>query len=697
MILALVFVGVTVTSCAHRSRQGDGSDFSNDPFQWLEQIESPAALKWAQVESEKTLNVLEQGPRYARIESDVRKILLAKDRIPTPIYRGGYVYNFWQDEKSVRGLWRRTTLESYAKKSPRWEVVLDLDKLALAEKENWVWKRSACLPPTYNRCLLHLSRGGKDATVVREFDVTHRQFVKDGFVLPEAKTDISWIDPETVMVATDLGPDSLTLAGYPRFLKLWKRGTSLVKAPVVFESPKTDDEVGAETLFTVEDVVTLIVRRMNFFESETWVFDPEKLTRAQLPVPPDAFVDGYYRGNLLVRLRQEWKVGPKTFAAGSLVSMGVGEGHSPEPQLVYAPGERVSIRQVAVTKDSVLIGILDNVKGRILEARGSVQGQNLRWRVNPLRLGASGMVEVASADSFTDVVMTSHEDFLKPTTLMHGGKVLKQLPSRFNAKGLVSQQFEASSADGTKIPYFVVHDAKYKLDGSNPTMLYGYGGFEIPMTPAYSAVVGKVWLEHGGVYALANIRGGGEFGPRWHQAALKENRQRAYDDFIAVAQDLIARKITSPAKLGIMGGSNGGLLMGAVVTQRPELFGAVVCKVPLLDMLRYHRLLAGHSWVAEYGDPDDPGLRQSILKYSPYQNVKRETRYPDVFFETSTKDDRVHPGHARKMVALMESQGHHVYYFENNEGGHGAAANLEQRIHMTSLDYSYLSRQLGVH
>ena len=699
--ISIVLVAcATFSACAHSSRslaRLDAKEPGVDPFLWLEQVESPDALKWVKARNDATLPVLEQDLHYAPIEREVRKILLAKDRIPAPVYRGGYVYNFWQDETSVRGVWRRTRLESFAKKLPHWEIVLDLDRLSADEHENWVWKGSGCLPPTYDRCLLHLSRGGKDAVVVREFDVARREFVKDGFILAEAKTDISWVDAETVLVATDFGPDSLTLAGYPRFLKLWHRGSPLEQATQVFESPKSDDEVGAETFFTADDALTLIIRRKNFYEQETWIFNPETLARTRVLVPDDAFVAGFHRGNLLVRLRTGWNTNGKSFAAGSLLALGVTPGHSPEPELVYAPNDRSAIRGVSVTKDSVLIAILENVKGRVLEAKGTLRGRRLDWQIKTLSLPDDGVVDVVSADPFTDVVLTSYEGFLTPTTLYHNRQILKALPARFNARGLVVEQLEATSRDGTQIPYFLVHRKKMKFDGGNATLLYGYGGFEIPMTPGYSAVTGKVWLEKGGVYALANIRGGGEFGPRWHQAALKSHRQLAYDDFIAVAADLIRRRITSPPKLGAMGGSNGGLLMGAVFTQRPDLFGAVVCKVPLLDMMRYHLLLAGHSWMAEYGDPDDPVMRQFILKYSPYQNVNRETKYPEVFFETSTKDDRVHPGHARKMVAQLESLGHHVYYFENIEGGHGAAANLEQRIHMTSLDYTYLSKILGVH
>ncbi len=721
-LLAITMI-MSQNACSTHNRKplSDG----DDPHLWLEEVEGQEALAWVRAHNDKTLPELQKDPRYAGLEADLRKVLLAKDRIPTPGIRGGWVYNFWQDPDHVRGIWRRTSLQEYRKVEPQWDVILDIDALGKKENESWVWKDLDCLAPKYERCLITLSRGGKDASVVREFDLSKRDFVTDGFTLPEAKSSVGWKDENTIWVGTDFGQGSLTHSGYPRLVKLWKRGTPLSQAQLIFEGSAEDVSATGMTIFSPEGVTHGIVRSPSFFESEQWIWTegasgPEL---RKVPFPKDADFKGVFKGQLMALLRTDWGQGKRVFKSGTLVSLPVDEvarsgerleigKQPPTPvqniappaslQTIYAPDSRSTLEGISRTRSHLYLQVLQNVNGRILEV--SHKGAK-GWGSRKLPLPDLGSASVAAADPYEGFIIAHYESFAVPTTLYlsHAKKgsdsiakfePIKRLPDRFDASGMQVSQRESKSADGTRVPYFLIHKKGLKLDGSNPTLLYGYGGFEISLSPTYQSTKGKVWLERGGVYALANIRGGGEFGPKWHQAALLKNRQRAFDDFISVAEDLISSRITSPKHLGIMGGSNGGLLMGVMLTQRPDLFGAVVCQVPLLDMLRYHKLLAGASWVGEYGNPEDPEMAPIIAKYSPYQNVKAGAGYPRAFFVTSTKDDRVHPGHARKMVARLEEMGHSVLYYENIEGGHSAAADLEQQVKRTALEFTYLDRQL---
>lgn len=688
--LSLVLVGACL-SCSTSQH-----DAKNDSFLWLEDVEGKAALDWVKARNEKSLGTFEKDALFKKFERPIRKILLAKDRIPAPTYRDGYVYNFWQDEKKVRGVWRRTSLSEYRKTEPRWQILLDLDKLAATEKENWVWAAPVCLKrPSLRRCLVRLSRGGKDAAVVREFDLESKSFVKGGFSLPEAKTRVDWLDENNLIVGTDFGAGSQTLSGYARVMKLWKRGEALENAKTVFEVKTSDVSADIDTYSNTHGKLVLLTRWISFFEQESFVFNAQTKALVKLPIPNDVRVVDVFDGHLFVIPRTPWKTADQVFAAGSLVALSA-ENLNAKPELVYEPNDRTALRAVDAAKDALYVAVLENVKGKLWRITRGEKG----WLREPVKLKQNGTVSVVSADGYESTVLLQYESFLTPTTIFkYDGKTpvaIKRLPHRFDATPMEVSQHQAISRDGTKIPYFIIHKKGLKLNGVNPTILYGYGGFEISLSPSYLGVIGATWLTRGGVYAIANIRGGGEFGPRWHQAALRENRQTGFDDFAAVAENLSSRKITSARHLGISGGSNGGLLVGATFTQRPDLIGAAVCKVPLLDMLRYTKLLAGHSWIGEYGDPENSKVREALLAYSPYQALKKEKRYPRVFFITSTKDDRVHPGHARKMAAKMESQGHDLYYFENIEGGHGAAANIDQRIRMTSLELTYLSRQLGL-
>ncbi len=675
----------------------------DDPYLWLEEVEGERALEWVHARNKECFAELEADARYGKFLSQAEKLLNAKDRIPYGSIRGKYVYNFWQDAEHVRGIMRRTTPESYRLAKPEWETVLDIDALAKAEDENWVYKGTTWLAPDYERCLIKLSRGGTDALVHREFDTLAKRFVEGGFALPEAKSGVTWLDRDTLLVGTDWGEGSLTESGYPRVAKRWKRGTPLAKATTIFEGRHEDIGIWPRVMDSGEETIALVDQSLTFFTGAYHVIGPDgEMTR--LPLQESADLAGFYAGRLLFTLREAWEVDGQTHAQGALLAINAAvfqaTGKLPTIETIYTPDERTSIEGVTVSRSGLYVTLLQNVKGRIL--RFSVNPQSGQWSSKPVPLPENGTVSISAAGPHSETIFINYEDHVTPDRLSEFDagtnklSTLKSLAARFDAGDLEVHQHIAKSADGTAVPYFVIHRKGLKPDGSTPTILYGYGGFEISLKPSYSATIGKLWLERGGAYAVANIRGGGEFGPRWHKAALKTERQRAYDDFIAVGEDLAKRGITSPKHLGISGGSNGGLLVGAIFTQRPDLLNAVVCRVPLLDMIRYTKLLAGASWAAEYGDPEDPRMREAILRYSPYQNVFPDKKYPKVFIETSTKDDRVHPGHARKMVARMREQGHEVLYYENTEGGHAAGANLKQHARRYALEYVYFSRQLGL-
>jgi prolyl oligopeptidase len=668
-----------------------------DPFQWLEDVTGDKALSWVKERNAVSTGELAKSPEFAALDERLLKILDSKDRIPGIVKHGPWYYNFWRDDKNKRGLWRRTTLDEYRKDKPNWETVLDLDDLSEKEKENWVWHGANFLRPKYERCLISLSRGGADASVVREFDVTVNEFVKDGFTLPEAKSQVSWRDADTLYVGTNFGPDTLTKSGYPRIAKEWKRGSKLADARMVFEGKPEDVAAGAAWDLTPGYEREIAFRSPTFFTNEMFVRRDGKFVKIDKPDDAEA---SPHRDWLYITLRTEWKVGDKTYPAGALLAIRFESFMKGDRafDVLFEPTERKSLDGYSPTLHHVIVNELDNVANRLYvltPAGGKWQREALPDTARFSSAHASAVDPDESDDYFLTV-----SGYLTPSTLFLGtagsNRVdkLKTTPEFFNAAGLEVTQHETVSKDGTKIPCFQVARKDLKLDGSNPTLLYGYGGFEISMTPAYQAGVGAAWLEKGGVYAVANIRGGGEFGPKWHQAALKAKRHRAYEDFAAVAEDLVKRKVTTPAHLGAMGGSNGGLLMGNMLTLYPDRFGAIVCQVPLLDMQRYHKLLAGASWMEEFGDPDKPEEWAALKTFSPYHNVKTGVKYPRVLFTTSTRDDRVHPGHARKMVAKLSEMGHDVLLYENIEGGHGGAADNKQAAFMSALAYTFLWKQL---
>lgn len=672
------------------------AELETDEFLWLEEVTGEKALDWVRQQNAVTQKRYDDTPEFKQLQADLLEILDSDERIPAVSKQGDFYYNFWRDKNHVRGIWRRTTLEQYRQESPEWELILDLDEIAEKEGENWVWGGASFLRPACERCLISLSRGGADADVTREFDVTQKTFVEDGFFRPEAKGGLSWIDQDSVYVSTDFGDGSMTSSGYPRIAKLWKRGTPLEEAETIYEGTVEDMSISAFHDDSPGFERDFVSRAIRFYFNEIYQLKNGELLKIEVP---NSAIKRVVREHLLVELREPWSVDGKEYAAGSLLVTNFDQFMAGDRQFeeLFQPTEHTSLAGVSSTRDHLILNVMEDVKNRLYVLTKQENG----WQREPL-LGAPTIGQVSARgidpDHSNEFFLTV-TDYITPTTLMYGEigqepEALKQLPAMFDASGLEVTQHFATSQDGTQIPYFMVASSEVKRDGNNPTLLYGYGGFEISMTPRYSATVGRAWVSKGGVYVVANIRGGGEYGPRWHQAALKENRLRAYEDFAAVAQDLYARKISRKEKLGIQGGSNGGLLVGNMVTLYPDLFAAAVCQVPLLDMKRYHKLLAGASWMAEYGDPDKPEEWKFIQTYSPYQNVRSDIDYPTVLFTTSTRDDRVHPGHARKMMAKMKAMGHDVEYFENIEGGHGGAANNKQAAYMQALAYTFLMRQL---
>lgn len=667
---------------------------NDDPYLWLEEVENPKALNWVETWNEKSLDVLSSQPGYDALYEKNLEILNSTDRIVEPSIRGAYVYNFWQDQHYQRGIWRRAKLESYLKGTPDWEILLNIDELSEKDGIKWVFKGASGLYPDYNKFLVNLSKGGGDAVIIKEFDVRTKSFVENGFYIPEAKGGASWIDENTLMVSTDFG-EGVTTSGYPTQVKIWERGTKLENAREVYKGLETDMGIWGNAQQKPEKVYQLIMRRTSFYAGDYFFIENGKTVK--LDVPEDIELNTIFNGLVIFQLKSDWNVNNKNFQQGAVISIAYNDllDGKKNFELVVQPGDRSSITEISTTKDWLLVNMLENVKSELY----AYQYEN-GWKKEKIDAPQFGNLSLGSSDEFSNKFFFNFQNFLEPNTLYlcdASGKEIskvKALPSWFPTENYQVQQFEAVSKDGTSIPYFVVHQKSIKPDGTNPTLLYAYGGFEVPQLPRYSAVTGVSWLEKGGVYVLANIRGGGEFGPKWHQAGLKENRQLVFDDFHAVAEDLINRKITSPEKLGIYGGSNGGLLVGVAFTQRPDLYNAVVCAVPLLDMQRYNKLLAGASWMAEYGNPDIPEEWEYIRKYSPYHNLKKGMDYPEVFFTTSTRDDRVHPGHARKMVARMNDLGFKIYYFENTEGGHAGASTNEQRAKMYAQIYSYLQMKL---
>ncbi len=673
---------------------------TDDDHLWLEEVEGEAALNQVKAWNAASEGHLKSGP-YQNIFDDLLAIYNSPEKIPYVSIYNREAHNFWQDETNTKGIWRKSSLDNYIAGNPTWETVLDIDALAAKEGKNWVYKGRSCLEPLNQRCIISLSDGGKDAVVRREFNVKQGRFAKAGFNLPESKGSTSWLDVDHMVVGIDFGDGTMTDSGYPMIAKLWKRGTPISEARELMRGEKTDVGVWPGTIENADgETEIMIARAKTFYTSEYfWIpqSGPNAFEPVKLPIPEKSSPSGQYKNQVLLSLREDWR----GFETGTLVSFGIddfmADGKIDEVFEVFKPGPRQSIGNFGVTRHALVMSISDNVARDAYVFRF----RDGKWIKRKLDFPANGTISIGATHEKSEVAFVNTEGFLEPDTLwaldtksMETTKV-NALPSWFDSSNMVADQKFVKSTDGTEIPYFIIHKKDIELDGTNPTILYGYGGFQISMNPSYSGTLGKAWLERGGVYVLSNIRGGGEFGPKWHQAGLKTKRQIIYDDFISIAEDLIADKVTSPQHLGIHGGSNGGLLMGVMMTQRPDLFNAVAIGVPLLDMKRYDKLLAGASWVGEYGDPDDTGAEGEFIRnLSPYHNIVAGADYPVPLIYTSTKDDRVHPGHARKYAQRLADHGYKFYYYENIDGGHSAAANLKESANNQAMIYTYFDKAL---
>jgi prolyl oligopeptidase len=677
-----------------------GVENVTDPYLWLEEVTGERPLDWARAHNAVAHSRFADSDRFRELERRILDMLDTDTKIAYPSRRGPWLYNFWRDAEHPRGLWRRTTFAEYAEDSPDWDVLIDLDALAAAEDENWVWGGAAVLRPEQSRALISLSRGGADAKVVREFDLARRVFLDPadgGFFLPEAKSEIRWIDIDSVYVGTDFGPGSLTDSGYPRIAKRWRRGTALDEATTVFEGETEDVAVSAGYDRTPGYERHYVGRATDFFNEEVYLLEDDGTLR-HLDIPTDAS-ESWYKDWLLVRLKSPWEVGGASYPAGALLATDFEKflGGERDFEVIFTPDAHTSLHGYGWTENHLLLVTLEDVQTKLYVLTPGTDG----WRRDPLTdTPPMATTSVLNLDPLEggDEFMLSTSGFTTPATLLAstvGGRTerLKQEPGFFDAAGVETEQFFATSDDGTPVPYFVIRHRDRK-DRPGPTVMSGYGGFEVSRTPGYSGASGMGWLERGGTWVMTNIRGGGEYGPQWHTSVQKANRHKVYEDFSSIAKDLVGRGITTADQLGAVGGSNGGLLMGVMLTRYPELFGAIVCQVPLLDMKRYHLLLAGASWMAEYGDPDKPEEWEYIGKYSPYQNVRADRAYPPILLTTSTRDDRVHPGHARKMAALLEEQGHEFWYHENIEGGHGGAADNKQSAFQAALIYEFFTQML---
>lgn len=696
-------IGATTSALADAHMEESGVPApEQDPYIWLEEARSEEALDWVRAENTRTLAALETDPRFEELKAEALAIFDSEDRIPFVSFRPDGLYNFWQDKDNPKGVLRRTTLESYQTDNPEWEVVLDIDALAAAEGKEWVYSGSSCLPPAQNKCMIALSDDGEDATIMREFDMATKSFVEGGFVIEEkSQGGVSWFDEDTLLVGRDFGEGTLTESEYPFTSRVWKRGTPLSEAKEIFRGEASDVWAGASILRDNTGTIhaTTAFRGVSFHESEYFVLDPNTYEWIKLDIPKKASLYGIVDGHILVTTDVDWEVDGQTFPADSLIAMDLEEWKA-DPNgaaktLVWAPGERQTKRGGAITGNSLFVTLLDNVVSKVLEFNydGSA------WVSREVPLPDNATIGIAASSNETDQIMYTVSDFLNPTTLYYTDgsadpAVLKTSPAYFDPAGMEVEQHEATSADGTKIPYFIVKPAGMEMNGETAVLMTGYGGFQIPRLPGYLGSTGKMWMERGGAYVLANLRGGGEFGPGWHQTAIRENKQRTWDDFIAVGQDRVDRGFTSPEHLGIQGGSQGGLLVGTAFTQRPDLFGAAIVQIPLFDMLRYHLIGRGASWIGEYGDPRIPEQRAWIEGYSPYQKIVEGVDYPTPFLWASTADDRTHPAHARKGAARLKELGQPYYYYEDMTGGHSGGVDNEQRAKLQALQYIYLMQQL---
>ena len=685
---------------------------SDDPWIWLEDIEGERAIAQVKAWNKATEDLLTRDPKFEEYRNRARAILDDEQQIATPDdVLGANVANLWRDARNPRGIWRISPLSAYRAGKPVWRTLIDVDALGKAEGQSWVWHGADCLAPSYRRCLVSLSPGGTDADVVREFDTVTGRFVEDGFKLPQAKSNVAWADPDTLLVATDYGQGSLTSSGYPRILKLWKRGTPIASARTLLTGEAGDVSVGPVAVQSGDRRWLFANRSKTFWTNEYHLIAPSGRL-VPVPMPADAEFQDVIGDRLVVKLQSELRGPAARYRAGSLVAYRldrIAAGRPLPPELVMAPTAKQAIEEVSASDNILWVKALNDVSGKLYAVTPpSTRNRKNRirdWRVRDMRLPANSTVHLLAVGGRPDLAFATVESMLSPPSLhavQPGGQsaLVQALPARFDASQFSVEQRFATSKDGTRIPYFLVRNRG--SSGPVPALIHAYGGFRNAQTPGYltgqpyrAGPLGMFWVEEGNAYVLANIRGGGEYGPEWHKAALRENRQRSFDDLHAVAEDLIRTGVSAKGRIGISGRSNGGVLVGAAMNQRPDLYSAVISGSPLHDMKRYSHLLAGASWIDEYGDPDKPEDWAFMSLYSPYQNLKRGVRYPAVFFYSSTKDDRVHPGHARKMAARLGEFGNRFYFHEYLEGGHSVGADHEEDAKRAALLMAYLKRELG--
>jgi len=690
--LLILFVSFLVVNTSLLYSQEQTAE---DPYLWLEEVESEKSLDWVKEQNKNSEQILTSNPLYENLQKRYLEVYNDKDKIAYPNIVGNYVYNLWQDENYERGLWRRMLTKDYLNNNSNWETLIDLDALSAKEGKKWVFAGATFLEPSNEICLVALSDGGTDQDELREFNIAGKFFVKDGLVFPPSKGGVSWIDKDKVMVARNFGKGTMTTSGYPSQIKLLNRNSAMDDAKIIFKTDTTNLGAFPASFYDNNKQYIFIYEAISFYESNLFFLVDEELKQVTYPV--DANFTGFYRGELIISLQSDWNINDAIYKKGTLVSMNLQDNldGNVKVKTIYQPNDRSSFVSVSTSKDFIVVNSMENVQNKLYK----YSLENGIWTSETIEAPEFGSIYLTTSNNQSNDYFFRYSNFITPTTLYHatGTQInpIKKLKDFFNTENLTVKQYNATSKDGTKIPYFVVHQKDLQFNGKNPTMIYAYGGFNASSQPNYSSTTGIGWLEQGGVYVLANIRGGGEFGPSWHQDAMKEKRQNAYDDFYAVTEELITKKITSPDYLGAFGWSNGGLMAGVVFTQRPDLYKAVVVGAPLLDMKRYSKLLAGASWMGEYGNPDIPEEWAYIKKYSPYHNVSKDKEYPEVYFVTSTKDDRVHPGHARKMAAKMKDMGHPYIYHETIEGGHGAASTNAQQAEMWSSIYTYFNMKLN--
>jgi prolyl oligopeptidase len=670
----------------------------DDPYLWLEEIDGERALAWVDAQNAATLAQFGDA-RFAADRDALATIFDRPDNIPLIARRGAKVSNFWKDAEHPRGLWRTTSLDSFRGEQPDWEILLDLDALAAKEGEDWTWSGAATIPGSHDRAILMLSRGGADAVVLREFDLAAHDFVPGGFALPEAKGGASWLDRDTLLLSSALGKDMATSSGYARTVRLWRRGTDPLAARIIFETSADEMAVWADLDRETGEERLVFVERVGFFDANVWIGDRSG-PKTRIDVPTDASVE-WHRGWLAVKRRTAWTIADETYPPDTVLGISFPSFLAGDRRFtkLFEPAERRALQGFFWSGGRLHLSILDNLKPVFEALTPSGAGWSRERITGPPDIGVANVwpLDVRIEESNGDLLGSAQDPLTPPSLyLIPPGstpQLLKLAPQTFDPSGLAVTRHEATSQDGTRIPYVQVGPPGET--GDAPVHLSGYGGFRISQLPYYNSVVGKLWLERGGTSVVANIRGGGEFGTTWHEAGRREGKRASHDDFAAVAADLVQRGVTNAGRIAAEGGSNGGILITNMLTRYPERFGALFCTIPLIDMRRYAKLHAGASWIAEYGDPDNPDDWEFLKEISAYHAAVPGRPYPRILIATSRRDDRVHPGHARKMAAKLQAMGYEAYFYEPAAGGHGYGKDNRERASFTALGYNFLRRAIG--